>query len=310
MRRFKREIIALFEIYKQKNGLHNELRGRNGIELDLLLLSHSLEKGMGIPRPRSKFGYKKAVRLLELLEEYLKYGYNTQTYAFNEGASVLRAYLSFTDNEVSTLYSRYKIIEESTVTKYAAGPSICQNMNELYEKIDLEQINYFLRSRHSIRSYEKKIVEDEVIYKVLDLASTAPSACNRQPIKVYITTDPKIVMRISDIIPGNQGFEDEIINWAIVVADRNMFAPGEALQWYINGGIYLSYFIEALHAYNLGSCIFQIPIVHSATSKLRDLVAIPNNEAIIAAVGFGYPSKENKFLAASRKPVEEVWVKF
>ena len=36
---------------------------------------------------------------------------------------------------------------------------------------------------------------------------------------------------------------------------------------------------------------------------------IPKQEAIIAAVGFGYPKNENKVLVASRRPIRETKIK-
>ena len=51
-------------------------------------------------------------------------------------------------------------------------------------------------------------------------------------------------------------------------------------------------------------------MLHPNTPKLRSLASIPENESIVAAVGFGYPNRENRFLAATRKPLEEVLVEF
>ena len=101
-----------------------------------------------------------------------------------------------------------------------------------------------------------------------------------------------------------------IPNWFIVTTDRNMFGTSEPFQWYVNGGIYLAYLTEALYAFGLGSCIFQIPPIHINVSELRKLASIPNNEAIIAAVGFGYPKSPNKYLAATRRPMSEVLKQF
>ncbi|MDO4557050.1 MAG: nitroreductase family protein, partial [Lachnospiraceae bacterium] len=171
-------------------------------------------------------------------------------------------------------------------------------------------IFYNKQSRHSIRSYNKIPVELDIIKKVLELAACAPSACNRQPIKVYITTNPKTVTDMSELIPGNKGFENEIPNWALVTVNRQMFNIGEPLQWYVNGGIYISYLINAFHAYRIGSCIFQIPASHCNTPKIRSLARIPKNEALIAAVGFGYAKDENKFAVAQRRPVDETIVSF
>ena len=282
--------------------------GGTGVELNLLLLAHSLEKGMSLPAPSSGFGYNKAIALLNELELYRKEGLNEDRYAFLESLSVLGSYMSFTDNDMTPFEKRYRALSEGKKLPKSGFDTV--NMDAIYSGLDLEQNQYFIRSRHSVRSYEKRSVDAETLRKVLELVSCAPSACNRQPVKVYVTVEHEKVKAVSALIPGNKGFEDEVPNWAIVTVDKGMFNLGEPLQWYINGGIYLSYLIESFHVYHIGSCIFQIPASHSNTPAIRRVAAIPKNEAIIAAIGFGYAKRENKFISATRRPVDEVLVMF
>lgn len=307
----RKHVDFLVSKQDQKKLIKQELNGGGtGIEADLLLVAHALEKGMGLPRPRSKFGLEKAEKLLSMLEVYYSNGLDTQRYPFVESLSVLNVYLKFTDNECKELKVRCQRLCDNCCKQIPAGTSVISNMEELYNGLNIEQIVYFIQSRHSIRSFQKEKIDTRVISKVVDLAQNAPSACNRQPVMVHWTCDPEKVKEIDHLIPGNKGFEGEIPNWAIITADRKMFGSSEPLQWYVNGGIYLAYFVEALHAFKLGSCIFQIPATHPDTPLLRIAASIPENEAIIAAVGFGYPESPNKYLAATRKPADEVLVEF
>lgn len=196
---------------------------------------------MGLPNPRPKFGYEKAAALLELLEKYHDDGLDEHRYAYVESLSVIGAYISFTDNDIGSMEARYKALAMN-VEKNHAGIDIV-NMDKIYGGLDLEQDQYFIQSRHSIRSYEKQPADAETVQKVIELACCAPSACNRQPVKVYVTTEPEKVKAVSALIPGNKGFEEEIPNWAVVTTDRQIFGTSEPLQWYVNGGIYLSYLV-------------------------------------------------------------------
>lgn len=312
-------IILLKKIKKAVNDMHWKMKIKKsmkkeksslGIEGDILLLAHSLEKGMGLPSPRPKFGLEKAIMLLNILENYVKSGHDVQSFAFKEGVSVLEKYFEFTKNDCSFYINRFQRINKMVESKNLAGVFEIQNVEDIYKKIDEDQIKYFIKSRHSIRSFLPTVIDKKILSKVIELANCAPSACNRQPIKVYWTANDILIRQITELVPGNKGFEDEIPNWVLITSNRNMFGRSESLQWYINGGIYLSYFVEALHTYKIGSCIFQIPATNPNTSALRKIASIPDNEAIIAAVGFGYPKAENKFLAAERKPVEEVLVNY
>lgn len=274
-----------------------------------MLLAHALEKGMGLPNPRPKFGKEKAIKLIKLLEEYCDGFHDLNRYAFAESVSILGSYFQFTDNDMSSYLDRYQSLKQK-VNLLPAGNIYVEDITAIYSEFEISQAENFMLLRHSIRSFEKQCVDDELICKILSLANHAPSACNRQPVKVYITNELSMVDKVSSLIPGNIGFEDEVPNWVIVTVDRRMFGTNEVLQWYVNGGIYLSYLVEAMHAYHIGSCIFQIPLTHPNSQKLYKLISIPKNEAIIAGVGFGYAKSKNKFLSATRRPVDEVCNKF
>lgn len=308
-KRVKQWLLDIKNTTKARKAFNSEMGGGTGIEVALLLLNHSLEKGMGLPSPHPGFGYKKAEHLLSLLETYHENKLDESRYAYQESIAVLNAYLQFTDNDVSELKKRFLVIAcEHDISE--AGFKMIPDMNSLYDKLEFESIEYFLQSRHSIRNYQKKSVSIEKIRSVIELANKAPSACNRQPVRVYVTVDQRVVSQVSVLIPGNKGFEDEIPNWAIVTADRTMFGSSESLQWYVNGGIYIAYLVEAFHAHHIGSCIFQVPNSHDNTRMLRKLVSIPDHEAIIAAVGFGYAENSAKVLTATRRPIEETLVWF
>lgn len=68
-------------------------------------------------------------------------------------------------------------------------------------------------------------------------------------------------------------------------------------------GRYASHFVLACHANHIGSCIFQLPIAYESIDRIRQVAHIPNNYAIICAVGFGKPKTQVKRLMASRKPI-------
>ncbi len=303
--------------YKERAIVKSEIGGESTLkvqrEKEMLLLAHSLEKGLGLEEIRKDFGLDKANKLLVCLESYLAKGYGSNSFAYVESISVLDSYLKFSrenGTDVMDMASKLdKIMEQSKTEFIEAGCEIIESTSSMYTKLDIEAIKYFIESRHSIRSYEKKKVSEALMKKVIELAKNAPSACNRQPSKVYWTSDSDKVDKINKLIPGNMGFEDVIPNWAIIAVDKSLFNKFEYFQWYVNGGIFLSYFTEALHAYGIGSCIFQIPVAHENTSKLRDIASLSETEVIIAAIGFGYPKESIRVLAATRRPNDEICVK-
>lgn len=279
-------------------------------ELSILLLCHSLEKGMGLEEVRKGFGQEKAKALAEALDR----NQNVTSYEYREGMSVLKAWLEYSESQnvnVSHIKEKYnKILTEKPYKENNAGIKVYSPQAEMCSCEDQQSIKKFIRNRHSVRSYKKEKVSPEIMQEVLELAVCAPSACNRQPSKVYWTSDENTVAKIDKCVPGNKGFENVVPNWAIVTTDRKMFGKMEMLQWYVNGGIFISYFVQALQVYGLGSCIFQMPITFHSIPEIRKLANIPQNEAIVCMVGFGYPKEEIKHIMADRRKGKEIGINF
>lgn len=300
---------------KEKKIIKKELETgrikRLKIRRDMLLLAHSLEKGMGIENPKQGYGIIKAGQLVDLLAQYSSNEGKESDFEYIEGVSVLRKYLEYsfdTGTDVKMIAKKAEMLFD-TDSSFGAGAEWI-NMPQLYEKMDQKAAEYFIKSRHSIRSFKEVKIDEWDIREAAKLAQMAPSACNRQPSKIYWTTDCDTVQKMNDLIPGNKGFEQSIPNWAIITVERSFFNRNEYFQWYVNGGIFVAYFTEGLHANKIGSCIFQIPVECENAPLIRDLAKIPDSEAIIAAVGFGYAKDNTKILSAARRRSDETMMKF
>lgn len=315
-RKISRTTNQYKEKHKLKTTLFNEIMGGgyDQTELNLLLLSHSLEKGMGIKSPKIGFGQEKAKRLLDVLVAYASSAEVPESlFAYNEAMSVLEQYIKFTIDsgvKVPELEKQYQELKKKyRYVVQEAGYEVVK-IAAIYDAIDTDTASRFLKSRHSIRSYEIRPVEKDVMESVIAIASSSPSACNRQSVKVFWTNADDYVERISKLIPGNKGFENAIPNWAIITVDRTMFGEQECLQWYLNGGIYTAHLVLAMHAFHIGSCIFQMPISWDGIPEIKKLAGIPDCFAIACAVGFGYTKAQVKCLCTARKPVTEYSVQF
>jgi nitroreductase len=52
-------------------------------------------------------------------------------------------------------------------------------------------------SRQSVRKYSEKPVEKEKIERIVEAGRMAPSACNAQPWKFIVVTDPELIQEIA-----------------------------------------------------------------------------------------------------------------
>ena len=51
--------------------------------------------------------------------------------------------------------------------------------------------------RYSCRAFEKKPVPEELVQKILEAARLAPSAVNRQPVKIWIARRPEVLEKLA-----------------------------------------------------------------------------------------------------------------
>lgn len=279
---------------------------------DSLLIAHSFEKALCIEGCRDDFGTQKADRLLDYLTLAAKDpSFDNHSYAFVESMAALENWLSRRARlglDCSKWQHGFESLAEQT--SYEVGridlsdrAGIVSDSFASVSDCDKNAIN-FINGRHSVRSFDSAPVPQETLTQVVELAQSAPSACNRQPSRVYFS-GPKSARVVSAAVRGNKGFEQSIFQWAVITADTSLFSCAEYNQWFINGGIYLQTFVLALKAYGIGSCIFQW-VVGDSGKEMRSSLGISANEVIIAVVGFGYPKETFARPVARRMPVSEV----
>jgi len=289
-----------------------DFRSLDTLYRDSLLIAHSFEKALCIEGCRDDFGTQKADRLLDYLTLAAKDpSFDNHSYAFTESMAALENWLVRRVQfglDCSKWQPGFESLAEQT--SYEVGridlsdrAGIVSDSFASVSDCDKNAIN-FINGRHSVRSFDPAPVPQETLTQVVELAQSAPSACNRQPSRVYFS-GPKSAQVVSAAVRGNKGFEQSIFQWAVITTDTSLFSCAEYNQWFINGGIYLQSFVLALKAYGIGSCIFQW-VVGDLGKEMRSSLGISTSEAIIAVVGFGYPKETFARPVAQRMPVSEV----
>ena len=304
-------ILSIKEFFISISILKDAKRKR--LESELLITVHSLEKGMGLRNIKKGYGKQKAIKAENLLNIYIDYGYDIKGFAFLESINILSTYIKLKESwneDIGDIKKKFDLILQRV------SEDICHKANKLeagckiysHEELALNKVAEFkelVLSRHSIRDYKYEVVDREIVLKAIELANYSPSACNRQPIKVYCTKSIKEAEYVDDLISGTSGFKGLVPNFAIVTCDRAFFSGAEQYQWYINGGIYVSYLSLAFQALGIGNCIMQWYAFYKNEKKLKKYFSISKTEAIIAIVGYGYYPESIKCIAAQRKNVTD-----
>ena len=283
---------------------------RSRLERKILLSVHSIEKSMGLRDFQPGHSVKDATHLLYHLNIYLQKQYPPSRFAFKEGLAALREYIRYQQTfdvdhgYLSAIEKEYRAILKVVPQQVAEDAeryrcrSILLDADMLNDQA--EEYERFVASRHSVRMFSPEAVPQTLIARAVRLANYAPSACNRQPNRVYFINAETAAKRVADLITGNKGFDKEIRNFILVTVERSMFAGDEQFQWYINGGIYLESLVLSLHALKLATCIMQWRAFYKTERQLKALCRIGSNEAIVAVIGVGFYERETKVIAAQR----------
>ncbi len=286
-------------------------RNNNTIEYDILLEVHKLEKGMACKNLRP-FGVQKIKKIIELILEYKKKGYqHEKSFAVNLAINSLAEYKRIYEEMSWVNKEEYKIVTDF-LRNYKENSETLSGAYDLYYKNikDKININYyeFLRSRHSVRNYANKKLLKEDVEKAIEMAIMSPSACNRQMCKIYeIEKNKEVVEKYAQ---GLSLFDLSNVNYFIVTFDTSAFYfLGERNQGWFNAGLFSMNFVNALHSLGIGSCFIQFGNSFKEEEEFKNKLDIPHSERVAVIITLGYYDKVSRIPYSTRKPIEEIYRK-
>jgi len=167
-----------------------------------------------------------------------------------------------------------------------------------------------VQHRQSDRAYLDKPVETEKINRILEAARLAPSACNSQPWKFIVVTDPEKRLLIADATASKllsmNHFTKQAPVQLVVIEESGNFNSSVG-GWakdkhfpHIDLGIVAAHISLAAQDEGLGSCI----IGWCDEKKVKKTLDIPKNKRVMLVILLGYsaqPLREKK-----RKSKEEI----
>jgi nitroreductase len=202
-----------------------------------------------------------------------------------------------------------------------------------------------LRSRRSVRRFRPEMPPREMIERIIEAASLAPSASNRQPWRFFVVTSrtridalsagvERAIDRIATSLdpesePAFRAYGDYFVRFreapivVVVLAqsspllsnltnarleadDASRVARVEELSGIIGASLALENLLLAAHALGLGASAMTGPLL--ASDVLRVELKIPSSWEPIAVVPLGYPDEDPR--ATDRKPPERIirWI--
>ena len=173
-------------------------------------------------------------------------------------------------------------------------------------------MNDFLQlvaARQSDRAYDMtRPVEPEKLAQILEAARLAPSACNAQPWKFVVVTDPELSVKVGKATAGlgmNKFAKNAPVHILVVEESMNItsYLGAKIKDKYfplVDVGIATAHITLAAESLGLGSCI----LGWFDEKAIKQLVGIPANKRLLLDITIGYPAKAKR--KKSRKPLEKV----
>lgn len=276
----------------------------------IIMAYHVLEKGLTMPRRHLDFGHAAVLNLIGLIEDFAKrFGLSDEQVGHAVGC--IKEYLdihtaaNFDMSKDATYWSRIKAF--CAIHDTVASSKQIETTREEFFANNEAAFPVFAASRHTSRHYEG-IVEIERIKAAVKLAITAPSACNRQFVKVYCVSNHETRDKLLSFQNGNRGFGSDADKLLVVAADLNGNRWAEERNdLYTNAGIFIMNLCYALHYNKIAHCILNWSVSPESDVAAHKLLNIPGNELITMVLSCG--NAPDKFLIASspRKNVEEIF---
>lgn len=160
----------------------------------------------------------------------------------------------------------------------------------------MDDFLHLVSSRQSDRAYDAtRIVESDKLERILEAARLAPSACNAQPWKFVVLTDPELVKKAGKAATGlgmNRFAKSAPVHILIVEEAMNItsYLGMKLKDKYfplIDIGIVAAHITLAAENEGLGSCI----LGWFDEKEMKKLAGVPAGKRLLLDVVVGYPIK-------------------
>lgn len=158
-----------------------------------------------------------------------------------------------------------------------------------------------VRARRSIRAYTAEPVPDDALERILTAAQLAPSACNKQPWRLYV---------VRDADTRRQLFSPDRMAWAgdapvVLVAcsePQNAWVRGDDRKNHadVDIAIFMEHVVLAATAEGLGTCW----LCAFDPARFRRVLELPAELEPVAATPLGFPAQEPP--ARPRKALDDI----
>lgn len=167
-------------------------------------------------------------------------------------------------------------------------------------------VDRFFATRHSVRDFADQTIPPADIRRAVELAAFSPSVCNRQPWRIRLFFGAEVA-KVLEYQNGNRGFAHSVPALALVSVELGQFVgAGERNQAWIEGGIFASSLVWALHGIGLESCMLNLSVRTAVADALRNAVGMPPSEVPIMMIAIGHGRSGHRVARSPRRSAADL----
>lgn len=278
---------------------------------DIINEYHVIEKGLTMPQGRLGFGHDVLLRLIGHLKAYYAlYGMDDK-----QVRAALGVVKEYADHHEKHDYE----LPEDLRTAIGELLSLCPDLeydpqpqvtkDQFFGSVDMP-FPHFSASRHSVRNFTGKGLSVEKLKLALELAQNAPSACNRQSVRVKLIGNKELIGKIFEIQKGNRGFGHLADKLIMITTDMQAWDLRTSKGGYVDGGIYAMNLLYALHYYKIATCPLNGYFTPEQDKRIRGIINIPKSESIVLFIAVGEAEEEFKVTNSPRNELDYVLTEY
>ncbi|MDO6444324.1 nitroreductase family protein [Colwellia sp. 1_MG-2023] len=269
--------------------------------------THRLEKGLIMVPRKPIFAESYIIETVNCLSQCLHLN-TIEPAELKWAQDVLEKYFKSVDHcsvikQANELFEKLPLVDSQ---------SSIQSIPYLYSEriisnIDSKALHQLFKQRRSTRWFDNKPVDIQVIKQAVEMASQAPSACNRQPFQFYTITDAKKASKIAAIPMGTKGFAENIQALLVIVGDLSAY-PKERDRHviYIDGGLVAMQLMLAFESLGLSTCPINWPDIELYEKQMDKALSLEKHQRPIMLMAVGYGEKDGGIPFSQKKSAEQL----
>lgn len=268
---------------------------------------HRIEKGLIMKPRRNVFALRFIHHTVHALSDACSEVYFTKSSEFDWAFQVLAQYFSLTASS-DERYSKAETLFDDLSRDYSSALKEIPIRYENNLGVEFEvAFNKIMRQRKSVRWYDSKLIPRTFIDKALEMASLAPSSCNRQPYRYIIINEPSMASNVASIPAGTVGWATNIPCLAVLVADQSAFSnAANRHSIYVDSTLSVMPFVLSLETQGLSTCIINWADLPKKEKLMTNALDLKASEKVVLSISIGFSDSDQLVPFSKRKTINEI----